>query len=74
MWRRQRTSAISAMPLGAPGWPELAFCTASMARARMAPVIGLKAMLRVLLAADTMKSPIGKKAKLSAKTEGFSSR
>ena len=52
----------------------MAFCTASMASARMAPVIGLKAMLRVLLAADTMKSPIRKKAKLSAKTEGFSSR
>jgi hypothetical protein len=22
------------MPMGAPGWPELAFCTASIARAR----------------------------------------
>src|SRR5690606_627114 len=30
------TSAISAIPMGAPGWPELAFCTASMLRARMA--------------------------------------
>ena len=24
------------MPIGAPGWPELAFCTPSMASARMA--------------------------------------
>ncbi len=27
---------MSAMPMGAPGWPELAFWTASMDRARMA--------------------------------------
>src|SRR5690606_26222725 len=27
---------MSAMPMGAPGWPLLAFCTASMLRARMA--------------------------------------
>jgi hypothetical protein len=27
------------MPIGAPGWPELAACTASMARARMALAI-----------------------------------
>ena len=33
---RHRTSAMSAMPMGAPGWPELAFWTASMERARMA--------------------------------------
>ena len=26
-----RTSAMSAMPIGAPGWPLLAFCTASIA-------------------------------------------
>src|SRR5487761_2286755 len=35
-WRPQSATAISAMPMGAPGWPELAFCTASMASARMA--------------------------------------
>src|SRR5690606_19643803 len=33
---RHNTSAISAIPMGAPGWPELAFWTASMLRARMA--------------------------------------
>src|ERR1700675_2712273 len=33
---RHRTSAMSAMPMGAPGCPELAFWTASMDRARMA--------------------------------------
>ena len=33
---RQSTSAMSAMPIGMPGWPELARCTASMLRARMA--------------------------------------
>src|SRR5690606_36660159 len=27
---------MSAMPIGMPGWPELAACTASMARKRMA--------------------------------------
>ena len=27
------------MPIGAPGWPELACCTASIARARMALAI-----------------------------------
>lgn len=31
-----------AVPIGAPGWPELAFWTASMASARIAPVRGLK--------------------------------
>ncbi len=30
---------MSAMPIGAPGWPELAFCTASMLSARMALAI-----------------------------------
>ncbi len=35
-WRRHSASAISAMPIGMPGWPELAFCTASMASARIA--------------------------------------
>src|SRR5450631_4611611 len=33
---RHSTSAISAIPMGAPGWPELAFWTASIDRARMA--------------------------------------
>src|ERR1700733_5340035 len=33
---RHSTSAMSAIPIAAPGWPELAFWTASMARARMA--------------------------------------
>ena len=33
---RQRASAMSAMPRGAPGWPERDFSMASMARARMA--------------------------------------
>ena len=36
MKRLNRTVATSAMPIGMPGWPELAFCTASMASARMA--------------------------------------
>src|SRR5574343_466336 len=35
-WRAQRATAMSAIPMGAPGWPELACWTASMARARMA--------------------------------------
>ena len=30
------TVATSAMPMGMPGWPESAFCTASMASALMA--------------------------------------
>src|SRR5271154_7258514 len=33
---RHRTSAMSAIPMGAPGWPELAFWTASIDNARMA--------------------------------------
>ena len=33
---RHSTSAMSAMPIGMPGWPELARCTASMPSARMA--------------------------------------
>src|SRR5262249_28203603 len=33
--RRHSTSAISAMPIGMPGWPEFAFCTASIASARI---------------------------------------
>ena len=39
LWRRKwrhRTSEISAMPIGMPGWPDFAFSTASMARTRMA--------------------------------------
>src|SRR3989338_8242270 len=39
LWLRKsfhRTSAMSAMPMGAPGWPDLAFLMASMLRARMA--------------------------------------
>src|SRR5262245_4717804 len=35
----KRTVATSAMPIGMPGWPELAFSTASMDRARMALAI-----------------------------------
>ena len=35
-WSLHRTSAMSAMPIGMPGCPELAFWTASIARARMA--------------------------------------
>ena len=30
---------MSAMPIGMPGWPESAFCTASIARARIALAI-----------------------------------
>src|SRR5450631_1464388 len=33
---RHSTSAMSAIPIGAPGWPELAFWTASIDKARMA--------------------------------------
>src|SRR4030067_882091 len=53
LWRRWRfhsTSAISAMPIGAPGWPEFAFCTASTASIRIAPVMSLNlggVMIRV---------------------------
>src|SRR5471030_3215436 len=35
-WRFHKATAISAMPMGMPGWPELAACTASMDRARIA--------------------------------------
>ena len=35
--RVQSTDATSAMPMGMPGWPDLAFCTASMARTRRCP-------------------------------------
>src|SRR6266702_6722461 len=38
LWRRkrvQRRYAIGAAPIGIPGWPLLAFCTASTARKRM---------------------------------------
>src|SRR5262245_1131057 len=36
MKRLKRTVATSAMPMGMPGCPEFAFCTASIASARMA--------------------------------------
>src|SRR4051794_20288078 len=42
LWRRcrsHRATAMSAMPMGAPGWPELACCTASMDSARIALAI-----------------------------------
>src|SRR5215212_3780593 len=38
LWRRcrvQRATAISAMPIGMPGWPDLAASTASIANARI---------------------------------------
>ena len=44
LWRRCRphnATAISAMPIGAPGWPELACCTASIASARIAFAINV---------------------------------
>src|SRR3546814_15039759 len=34
--RENSTVATSAMPIGMPGWPELACCTASIASARIA--------------------------------------
>src|SRR5918994_5067413 len=34
-WRFQSATAISAMPIGMPGWPDFAASTASMASARM---------------------------------------
>src|SRR5262245_44830971 len=34
-WFVHRTYAIGAAPIGRPGWPEFAFCTASAARNRM---------------------------------------
>ena len=33
---------MSAMPIGIPGWPEFAFCTASIASARMALAISAR--------------------------------
>ena len=36
MWPFHNTSAMSAIPIGAPGCPELAFCTASILNARIA--------------------------------------
>src|SRR6476469_6706447 len=38
-WRPHRATAMSAMPMGAPGWPELACWTASMDSARIALAI-----------------------------------
>src|SRR3978361_2260291 len=35
-WRCHRATAMSAIPIGAPGCPEFACCTASMASARIA--------------------------------------
>src|SRR5437762_14174448 len=38
LWRRclcHSTYAMGACPIGAPGWPELAFCTASIDRQRI---------------------------------------
>src|SRR5690606_9819266 len=44
-WRFHSATAMSAMPMGAPGCPELACCTASMAKARIAlAIIGVLAM------------------------------
>ena len=34
-WRVQRTYAIGAAPSGIPGWPLLAFCTASTDKKRI---------------------------------------
>src|SRR5688572_17096625 len=50
LWRRclpHKATAISAMPIGAPGWPELACCTASIARARMALAMRVVEAVRV---------------------------
>ena len=37
---------MSAMPIGMPGWPELAFCTASIASARIALAISTRVASR----------------------------
>ena len=47
---RQSTSATSASPMGAPGWPELAFWTASIERARMALASSRRVGMEQLLA------------------------
>src|SRR5690606_25912766 len=52
LWRRtsfHSTSAISAMPMGAPGWPLLACWTASILRARMALARSRRAGMGVTL-------------------------
>src|SRR5690554_3700929 len=46
------TSAISAMPIGAPGWPDFAFCTASMLNARMALASSRREDINLLLGLD----------------------
>jgi hypothetical protein len=50
---------MSAMPMGAPGWPEFAACTASIARARMALawVWALTVVVEGVLDASDMGSP-----------------
>jgi len=47
----QRTYAIDAMPMGAPGWPELAFWTPSTARKRI--------VLIALLSSSEVKVMLG---------------
>jgi hypothetical protein len=40
---------MSAMPIGMPGWPELAFCTASIASARIALAIRVDVGIDVMM-------------------------
>jgi 16S rRNA (uracil1498-N3)-methyltransferase len=44
-----RATAISAMPIGMPGWPELAFWTASIASARIALAIWVVGSVEVIV-------------------------
>src|SRR4051812_25750097 len=56
--RLQRTKARSAMPIGAPGWPELAFSTASTASMRSV-LTQASRRVGVRIGADTIP-PVGR--------------
>src|SRR5215210_2744748 len=48
LWRRNLVKmvyATGASAIGVPGWPELAFCTASIARARMVSIESASTLL-----------------------------
>ena len=63
--------AIAAAPMGIPGWPELACCTASMASARIAFAITLRSTVSAMIFRRE-KTLHGTAAKsLSVKRSGF---
>jgi hypothetical protein len=51
------------MPIGMPGWPESAFCTASMARPRMVLATRVRSLEATVMAVEVATLAVAMRAK-----------